>query len=85
MKTMNKNIENNSSNRFLFLSQMFGIIETIYIYIYIYMYIYVSVTIKVIFFKDRYSIFKNMGLNVKIIAKSAKSPDPLILETSGRI
>ena len=45
----------------------------------------VCVAIKLYFLKDRYFILKNMGLNVKIIAERAKSPDPLILETSGRI
>lgn len=83
MKTMNKNIENNISIRFLFLSQVFDSIEAIYMYILIY--VCVCVTIKLHFLKDRYFIFKNMGLNVKIIAERAKSPDPLILETSGRI
>lgn len=80
MKTTNKNIENNISIRFLFLSQVFDIIEAMYINIYV-----CVCNIKLHFLKDRYFIFENMGLNVKIIAERAKSPDPLILETSGRI
>ena len=37
------------------------------------------------FFKDRYFTLKNRSLNVKIITKSIKNPDPLILEMGGRI
>lgn len=49
-------------------------------------YIHIDVcNCKTKFFKDRYFILKKMSLNVKIITQSAKSPDPLILETSGRI
>lgn len=39
---------------------------------------------KMKFFKDRYFILKDMSLNIKIITQGAKSPDPLILEASGR-
>lgn len=60
---------------FFFLSQIFDIVETIYIHM-------CMCHCKTKFFKDR---LKNMSLNVKIITKSVKSPDPLILEMNGRI
>ena len=69
------------SIRFLFQSDVFDIIEAIYTCVCV----CVCVAIKLCFLKDRYFVLKNMGLNVKIIAERAKSPDSLMLETSGRI
>lgn len=74
---MNKNIENNKSIGFGFLKSYVWPYRN-----YIHMYV---CNCKTEFFKNRYFILKKMSLNVKIITQSAKSPDPLILETSGKI
>lgn len=46
---------------------------------------YIECNCETQFFKNSYFLLKNMSLNIKIITKSFKSSDPLILWMSGRI